>query len=153
MTRQRCKLFCECRGGARGCVRKARLANSQISHCTSGSKGPQLTAEDGSLFSPQESGGKAFHNFVPVRFRGRSGIADQVHVHQELKSFRRNQTLFRRNQTLTIFASSSPISVGDRINSLESFLFCHTITEPLELEGTSEGHLVQLPCNEQGHCR
>ena len=146
MTRQRCKLFCECRGGARGCVRKAWLANSQISHCTSGSKGPQLTAEDGSLFSTQESGGKVFHNFVPARFRGRSGIADQ-----ELKSFRRNQTLFRRNQTLTIFASSPTISVGDRINSLESFLFCHTITEPLELEGTSEGHLVQLPCNEQGH--
>jgi len=27
----------------------------------------------------------------------------------------------------------------------------HTITESLELEGTSEGHLVQLPPNEQGH--
>jgi len=23
--------------------------------------------------------------------------------------------------------------------------------ESLELKGTSEGHLVQLPCNEQGH--
>ena len=25
------------------------------------------------------------------------------------------------------------------------------VIEPLELEGTAEGHLVQLPCNEQGH--
>ena len=25
------------------------------------------------------------------------------------------------------------------------------VIEPLELEGTSEGKLVQLPCNEQGH--
>ena len=27
----------------------------------------------------------------------------------------------------------------------------HRIIESLESEGTSEGHLVQLPCNEQGH--
>ena len=27
------------------------------------------------------------------------------------------------------------------------------ITEPLELEGTFKGHLVQLPCNEQGHAQ
>ena len=27
----------------------------------------------------------------------------------------------------------------------------HRITGSLELEGTSEGHLVQLTCNEQGH--
>jgi len=26
-----------------------------------------------------------------------------------------------------------------------------SIVESLELEGTSEGHLVQLSCNEQGH--
>ena len=25
------------------------------------------------------------------------------------------------------------------------------IIEPFELEGTSEGHIVQLPCTEQGH--
>jgi len=29
----------------------------------------------------------------------------------------------------------------------------HRITESLELEGTFKGHLVQLPCNEQGHLR
>jgi len=27
----------------------------------------------------------------------------------------------------------------------------HRIIESFELEGTLEGHLVQLPCNEQGH--
>ena len=27
----------------------------------------------------------------------------------------------------------------------------HRTTESLEVEGTSEGHLVQLPCNKQGH--
>jgi len=27
----------------------------------------------------------------------------------------------------------------------------HRIIEPLELEGTFKCHLVQLPCNEQGH--
>jgi len=27
----------------------------------------------------------------------------------------------------------------------------HRITESFELEGTLRGHLVQLPCNEQGH--
>jgi len=27
----------------------------------------------------------------------------------------------------------------------------HRIVESLELEGTIKGHLVQLPCNEQGH--
>ena len=27
----------------------------------------------------------------------------------------------------------------------------HRIKESLELEGTSEGHFVQLLCNEQGH--
>ena len=27
----------------------------------------------------------------------------------------------------------------------------HRIMEPFELEGTFKGHLVQLPCNEQGH--
>ena len=29
--------------------------------------------------------------------------------------------------------------------------FEYRIIEYSELEGTSEGHLVQLPCNEQGH--
>jgi len=29
----------------------------------------------------------------------------------------------------------------------------HGIIEPLELEGTLEGHLVQLPCNEQRQLR
>ncbi len=29
----------------------------------------------------------------------------------------------------------------------------HRILESLELEVTSEGHLVQLPCNEQGHAQ
>ena len=28
---------------------------------------------------------------------------------------------------------------------------CHRIIKSLELDGTSEGHLVQLPCNEQEH--
>lgn len=27
----------------------------------------------------------------------------------------------------------------------------HTLTESLTLEGTHKGHLVQLPCIEQGH--
>lgn len=27
----------------------------------------------------------------------------------------------------------------------------HSIVEYLELEGTSEDHVVQLPCDEQGH--
>jgi len=29
----------------------------------------------------------------------------------------------------------------------------HRIIEPLELEGTFKGHLVQLPCNKQGHAQ
>ena len=29
----------------------------------------------------------------------------------------------------------------------------HGIIESLELEETSEGHLVQIPCNEQGHAQ
>ena len=41
-----------------------------------------------------------------------------------------------------------------RVSSEHLFCFIlkdHRITEPLELEETSEGHIVQLPCNEQGH--
>lgn len=35
------------------------------------------------------------------------------------------------------------------LSSEQSYL--KYIIEPLELEGTSEGHVVQLPCTEQGH--
>jgi len=31
-------------------------------------------------------------------------------------------------------------------------LSSHRIIESLELEGTSEGRLFQLPCNEEGQC-
>ena len=35
--------------------------------------------------------------------------------------------------------------------SFRDILFPHRIVESFELEGTLKGHLVQLPCNEQGH--
>jgi len=31
------------------------------------------------------------------------------------------------------------------------FLWIHSMKESLVLEETSEGHVVQLPCTEQGH--
>jgi len=38
-------------------------------------------------------------------------------------------------------------------DELQYFYGDHKITESIELKGTFTGHLVQLPCNEQGHAQ
>jgi len=44
------------------------------------------------------------------------------------------------------------LAITSKISLCRSFfVLYHSITESLELEGTSEGRLVQLPGNEQGH--
>ena len=46
------------------------------------------------------------------------------------------------------------VGLDERMHFIVYFLMvftCFGITELLELEGTLKGHLVQLPCNEQGH--
>jgi len=45
------------------------------------------------------------------------------------------------------------IQTVDAVDINSTVRYAVRIIESLELEGTSEGHLVQLLCNEQGHHR